>query len=135
MYPSRPDLHNKNFYVCFDCDASVGCHADTKTPLGSLADATLRAARQRSHVSLNQLMDQEQLSRGEVYRWLASELDITPQRCHIAQFDLETCSRVLAAVHARLGRPGRATEQQELASAADGVSRETLCPPTQPQEV
>lgn len=36
IYPHRPDLANKNFYLCPHCKNYVGCHPNTTKPLGCM---------------------------------------------------------------------------------------------------
>lgn len=51
IYPYRPDLHDRMFWLCRPCDAYVGTHKNSKrhVPLGLLANADLRWARMRAH--------------------------------------------------------------------------------------
>lgn len=46
IYPHLPHLHARWFYQCAPCAAYVGCHPDSTLPLGRLANAELRRARQ-----------------------------------------------------------------------------------------
>lgn len=95
VYPHRPDLAHKTFFVCDPCDARVGCHPGTSMPLGRLADAELRRAKSHAHAMFDQLWrDGVFHSRGSAYKWLASELGIDGGDCHIGMFDVETCKRV-----------------------------------------
>ena len=34
-------------------------------------------------------------SRSGAYRWLAGKLEIQPHECHIGEFDMETCNKVV----------------------------------------
>jgi hypothetical protein len=102
VYPYRDDLAAKNFWVCWPCDAWVGCHPDTKTPLGRLADAKLRKAKQAVHAIFDTLwknsgLKQKRLNRSKAYADLAEKLGITVVECHIGMFDLETCERAIQA--------------------------------------
>lgn len=56
------------------CDAYVGCHPNTKTPLGSLANAELRAGRMRVHHRMDQLWRNSggALNRKEAYALVAA---------------------------------------------------------------
>ena len=123
MYPDRAELHRKNFYVCFRCDASVGCHPGTRTPLGRLADSTLRKTRQQSHALLDQLMKQRRMTRGDVYRWLATELNLPARECHIAQFDLQQCERLIAVVTGCLQATNLESEPRLIPSTAHDEQR------------
>ena len=93
IYPHRPDLNHKSFYTCFPCDSYVGCHPGTTKPLGRLADAALRRAKQRVHAKLDPLWKSGQIKRSSVYARLADHLGITPQECHVGMFDLERCQQ------------------------------------------
>ena len=103
-YPNHPEAHRRLFYVCTDCDASVGCHPGSRTPLGTLADAPLRKVRQIAHEALAKLTTERSLSRGEAYRWLADAMGRPPRDCHIAQFDLDLCAAASAAIDNKLNR-------------------------------
>lgn len=104
VYPNRADLGDKRFWRCADCSAWVGCHPGTDRPLGRLADADLRAAKQRAHASFDPLwqtkMRRERTGKGEArgagYIWLANQLGIAFAECHIGMFDVATCDRVVA---------------------------------------
>lgn len=104
IYPHRPDLSHKLFYRCERCpDVYVGCHTNSNIPLGVMANAELRAAKQRAHnafdplwkykVARDGLSKSEARSRG--YQWLTKQLGVQPGECHIGMFDLDTCERVV----------------------------------------
>jgi hypothetical protein len=104
IYPWRPDLAHKRFWKCLACpDAYVGCHPGTNNPLGRLADPLLRLAKQHAHAVFDPLweakVERENISKGEArgraYRWLAEQLGIEPDYCHIGLMDMETCYRVV----------------------------------------
>lgn len=103
IYPHRPDLSHARFYRCVACEAWVGCHAGTLTPLGRLAKKDLRDAKVRAHAVFDPLWKlkhaRENISKGHArraaYRWLAQQLGIEPAKCHIGMFDVETCLRVV----------------------------------------
>lgn len=96
IYPKRPHLHRKDFYLCAPCDAYVGCHVNTIKPLGSPANAELRAARSAAHRAFDVKWQSGAMSRTQAYRWLAGQLRMHPDQCHIGMFDVETCRRVVA---------------------------------------
>lgn len=82
-------------YRCNGCGAYVGCHADTKVPLGTLADHKLREARKRAHSAFDHIWKSKRKTRGDAYRWLANKLGIDRHACHMAWFDAQTCARVV----------------------------------------
>jgi hypothetical protein len=103
IYPSRPDLAHKMFWRCAPCGAWVGCHNGTMVALGRLANAELRAAKQRAHAAFDPLwqgkMRRDGCSKGEArsagYRWLAGQLGLEQPTCHIGMFDVDVCERVV----------------------------------------
>lgn len=100
IYPHRPDLHQKNFYICHMCQAWVGCHQDG-IPLGRLANAALRAAKSRAHAAFDPIWKSKKMSRAEAYAWLSKTLNIPKEDCHIGMFDENTCQRVVEVCKAR----------------------------------
>lgn len=91
-------------YACTPCGAWVGCHPGTKTPLGRLANAELRKAKQAAHAAFDPLwkrkMAKENVGKGFArnagYAWLAEQLGIHKSECHIGMFDVAMCARVVA---------------------------------------
>lgn len=117
MYPSRPDLHAKWYWLCLPCGAWCGCHPGTKRSLGVPAGAELRRARSiLHHDRLDPLWqnatahyDHEPESpravaiirntaRSRVYEFLAWKLGLDREDCHTALFDLATCRRAWTAL-------------------------------------
>lgn len=101
VYPHRPDLHGKRFWRCKPCDAHVGCHPGTTTPLGRLADAALRLGKMQAHDAFDPIWKGKAMSRNDAYAWLASELGISCAECHIGMFDIAMCKRVVEACNQR----------------------------------
>ena len=97
IYQHRPDLNEKWFYLCYPCDAYVGCHPGTTKPLGRLANADLRKAKRAAHAAFDQLWRDNKKKRKAAYTWLAEQLGIDVNDCHIGEFDVETCRRVVEA--------------------------------------
>ena len=104
IYPHRADLHDRTYYRCA-CGAYVGCHPGTQLALGFPAGADTRSLRNRIHKAFDPLWKErvEQgvaqfRARGRAYKWLARELGIRPDECHISQMDGELAARALAIV-------------------------------------
>ena len=93
IYPHRPDLYGKKFYLCSPCDAYVGCHSDGK-PLGRLANRQLRKAKMQAHAVFDPLWKDGPLSRTEAYRWLSKAMGLHPDETHIGMFDVGQCLKV-----------------------------------------
>lgn len=85
-------------WLCLNskCGAHVGCHPDSYTPLGKMADAATRTARRRAHAAFDPIWQASSKSRGEWYRRLAQRLGIPKEECHIAWFDKAACEKVVA---------------------------------------
>lgn len=96
IYPHRKDLHEKYFYLCRKDKAYVGCHPGTTEPLGRLADAELRKVRSAAHAAFDPLWHNRAMKRKECYAYLAEHLGIRVELCHIGDFDVPTCRRVIA---------------------------------------
>lgn len=82
-------------YLCTDrvCDSYVGVHPSTDIPLGTLANAPLRAARKKAKAAFNPLWQSRSMTRSQAYAWLAGQLGLDAAGCHIGWFDLATCER------------------------------------------
>lgn len=91
IYPRRRDLYTKHFYHCEPCDAYVGCHAGTLKPLGVLANKELRAWKSAAHKFFDPLWRSGKMKRNDAYQWLAQELSIEPDECHIGMFSVDKC--------------------------------------------
>ena len=111
IYPHRTDLFSKKFWQCEPCGAYVGCHpADTKhqrgdgdgaKPMGRLANAELRRAKQAAHAAFDPLWLSSADRRGaraKAYAWLAEAIGISKANCHIGMFDVDRCKAVVSAV-------------------------------------
>jgi hypothetical protein len=85
------------------CDAYVGCHKNTEIPLGRLANADLRRAKNAAHRIFDDLwrrkIRREQCSktsaRASAYKWLSAQMGTPPEFTHIGMFDIEQCRRVV----------------------------------------
>lgn len=106
LYPHRPELSERRFYACAPCGATVGCHPGTEQPLGRLANADLRRARSAAHAAFDPLWKDGGISRTRAYRWLAAQLDVKSEACHIGLFDVPTCRRVVEVCRTISPPPG-----------------------------
>lgn len=84
-----------HLWMCTPCNAHVGCHRGTTTPLGTLANAELRAARAKAKDAFNPIWRLGAKSRTGAHLWLANKLGIAPKACHIDKLDFEQCMRAL----------------------------------------
>lgn len=93
VYPHRPDLADKPVWLC-SCGARCGCHPNTIKPLGTPAGPDTRAARMAAHASFDALWKQGHMSRSAAYRWLAEQMGMHPDSCHIGMMSAEQAERV-----------------------------------------
>ena len=79
-------------YICESCGASVGCHKNTRRPLGTLANKELRGLRHKCHDKIDPYWMAHNISRDNLYKllseWYGSEF-------HIGQLREDGCKRVL----------------------------------------
>jgi hypothetical protein len=101
-------------YLCQPCDAYVGCHKGTTTPLGRLANAELRKWKKIAHGVFDVVWKDQiekviarrgfapngvkQQMRGQAYKQLAHALGIDREVCHIGMFDVDQCKAVVNVV-------------------------------------
>lgn len=101
IYPHRPDLREKKFYLCAPCNAYVGCHKGTDKAMGRLANAELRKAKMAAHAHFDPIWKtDETTTRRQAYKWLAEQLEIPTKQCHIGYFDLDMCNKVVQVCNA-----------------------------------
>jgi hypothetical protein len=72
-------------------------------PLGTPANPPLRKLRSQTHAEFDPLWRggfraKKVMSRTECYAWLASQLGIHPDLCHVALFTVELCVAAIQAV-------------------------------------
>ena len=99
VYPHRPDLKEKRFWLCKPCDAWVGTHPNNKhyKPLGRLANKELRTLKIQAHAAFDPLWkgdcvrSERSMHRSQAYKWLAHHMGIHPSECHIGMFNEEQC--------------------------------------------
>lgn len=103
IYPHRPDLADRQFIQCLPCQAWVGCHKDG-TPLGRLANASLRRKKMEAHATFDPLWKSGEMSRAHAYYLLAKHLNLTRETCHIGEFDEAICQKVIEFCQSRKNR-------------------------------
>ena len=96
-------------YVCSrypKCDAYVGTHPGTKTPLGMPADGRLRNLRIRAHKAFDQIWRNGVMSRNQAYRWMADLFSIPLSDAHIGRFSEYRCTALIRKCEEVLERNG-----------------------------
>lgn len=102
-YPQIKRLKKKKFWVCWPCNAYVGCHEKSvftnfksDVPFGRLANKELRWYKVRVH----ELFDKYWMGKGrkvrtEAYQNFANLMDMDIKDCHIGMFDVKTCKKAI----------------------------------------
>lgn len=109
IYPHRPDLHHKSFWLCQPCEAYCGCHPGTTNSLGFPAGPETRNARSYVHRVLDPIWKNagqayegggpkhvRSMARSRVYGFLASEMGISKNACHTGMFSIAQCRQAYA---------------------------------------
>ena len=95
-------IYGKNYgksymiYLCRKCQASIGCHENTKTPLGTMASAELREWRKKAHKAFDPLWKEKGMARRDAYNILKS---VFGKQIHIGESDKETCIKIILVVN------------------------------------
>ena len=79
-------------WLCRPCDAYVGCHNNTRRPLGPLADSATRWARTQAHGAFDPIWRSKSLTRTEAYAWLSQQLG---RSVHIGEATAEQCREIM----------------------------------------
>lgn len=79
-------------YWCADCEYMVGCHNNTRKPLGTMEGKELRLLRRKVHAKIDPLWQSGKMSRGYMYEKISKALGFT---YHTGESDEETCLKVL----------------------------------------
>jgi hypothetical protein len=89
-------------YYCAPCDALVNCHKGTTKPLGRLANKELRYWKRVAHEHFDPLWKKaiekgrtKKEARGAAYKWLAKQMNLDIELCHVGMFDIEQCKKVI----------------------------------------
>lgn len=88
---------------CKPCDAKVLCHPGTKNAMGKVANQKLRTLRRVAHKYFDKLwkykMTVEYTNKAEArnaaYQWLADQLGIPFDDCHIGYFGYNRIGKVI----------------------------------------
>ena len=85
-------------YYCKNCDAYVGCHNNTRTPLGTMANRELVVWRQRAHAAIDPFWKPDSptksMGRSQMYNRLKQMLG---REIHVGESDIEQCKSIIYA--------------------------------------
>ncbi len=94
IYPHRPDLYDKRFWLC-TCGAYCGCHGVTTRPLGNPCGPETRRARMAAHAAFDPIWRRKEMGRREAYTWLSQRMGLEFERTHIGMFTKEQAHEVV----------------------------------------
>lgn len=79
-------------WLCRPCDAYVGCHQNTRVPLGTMADARLRMIRRQAHTIIDKPWKDKVMARSKVYKMLS---DAIGREVHVGESDFVQCEEII----------------------------------------
>lgn len=82
-------------YFCKPCGTYVGCHNNTRNPLGTMADKELMQWRMKAHAVFDPLWRGGKMSRKSAYKLLREKLG---REIHIGESDIETCKEIISTI-------------------------------------
>lgn len=97
IWTENKAIYGKNYgksymmYWCKPCDARVGCHNNTRKPLGTMANAETREWRKKAHAIFDPLWKNGG-SRDRAYGKLNKHFG---REIHIGESDIETCKQII----------------------------------------
>lgn len=78
-------------YLCKDCNAYVGCHQNSRKPLGTMANKELRKMRTLVHHKLDALWESPE-ERKALYQKLSDHFG---KEIHVGESDLKQCEEII----------------------------------------
>lgn len=91
-------IYGKNYgksymcYYCKPCNAYVGCHNNTRKPLGIMANSETREWRKKAHANFDPLWKRKGGNRDRAYHLLKKHFG---KEIHIGESDIETCKQII----------------------------------------
>lgn len=92
------EIYGRNYgksimvWLCRKCNAYVGCHNNTRKPLGTMANKELREWRIKVHALFDPLWKTGKMRREKAYGILRSYFGY---EVHIGESDIEMCKKIV----------------------------------------
>ena len=98
LHRIRSKRHVKFIWICEPCDAFITAEPRSKKPCGTMANKELRLKRIAAHraFDVSWIFGPRPHSRTKAYKSMAKMLGLDNKQCHIANFDIETCDKVIS---------------------------------------
>lgn len=100
IWCENKEIYGKNFgrsfmcYYCKPCNAYVGCHNNSRKPLGTMANKELRQWRMQTHRAIDRFWTSNICTRDKFYKILAK---VFGKEIHIGESDIEMCQKIIKA--------------------------------------
>jgi len=91
VYGGRRYGKSYMIWLCVPCDARVGCHQNTKRPLGTMANKELREVRIAAHANIDSLWRSGDYRRSDVYRAMNKHFG---KEIHVGESDIELAQQI-----------------------------------------
>lgn len=92
---NRLKMQGQWLYQCQNYNARVGCHRDSKRPLGNVANEVLRLKRVETHQVFDAFWQRQGMTRTAAYKWLAERMELPEERAHIGGFEMDQCRKLV----------------------------------------
>lgn len=86
-------------YYCKDCEAYVGCHNNTREPLGTMANKELRYWRIKTHEKIDGYWKANICTRSRIYKILKQ---IFKGEIHVGSSDINMCKAIIKATDEKI---------------------------------
>lgn len=103
VWVENKEIYGRNYgksymiYLCKKCKAYIGCHNNTKEPLGTPANAELRSLRRTCHSRFDSLWTSGSMSRHDAYKLLSNIMKKDLNDSHFGMFTEEECLQFLSS--------------------------------------
>jgi len=82
-------------YFCKPCGTYIGCHNNTRKPLGTMADKETQQWRMKAHAVIDPLWKKKKYKRHTVYQRLSETFG---EEIHIGKSDIARCKEIIDTV-------------------------------------
>jgi hypothetical protein len=102
VWVENKEIYGRNYgksymiWLCRLCEAYVGCHKNTKKPLGTMANASLRKMRIHIHSLIDPIWKSGIMSRKDLYKKLS---DYMGKEFHVGECNENDCKKIEAYIH------------------------------------
>jgi hypothetical protein len=98
------EVYGKDYgliWLCPLCRAYVGCHRNSKSPKGFLANKEYRELRKQAHALFDPIWKNHEMSRNKAYARMADVLNIKTKDAHISQLSIEQLHKLIKSLELR----------------------------------